>query len=421
MLQVLGKEKQEFFFDKFLEYFFMEDDAKFFASLGLNCIRLPFNYRHFEDDMNPRVLKESGFKHLDRVIDLVPFPFHTNVCPLIFIQCAKHNIYTILDMHALPGGQNPDWHSDSGSKYAAFWDHKDFQDRAIWLWEEIAKHYKSNPWVAGYNPLNEPCDELHHRLPAFYDRIEPKIRAIDPHHILWLDGNTFAMEWKHFEHVLPNAAYSIHDYAAMGFPTGERFKGTPEQVSSLERTFLRKASFMQTHKVVAWNGEFGPVYSDPRMDSNAAEINQERYNLLGAQLKIYDKYEIPWSIWLYKDIGVQGMVYTDPDSLWNKTIQPFLEKKRRLQLDCWGKYPSPEIASVIDPLAKFIDEVCPEATNTYPTPWNTQRHLARAVWRHSWRRPLRWNLRACLRISRWRNWMRRRKALGLIGVCKGRG
>jgi len=54
--------------------FFAEADAKFFASLGLNCIRIPFNYRHFEDDMNPRVLKESGFKHLDRVIDLVCFP-----------------------------------------------------------------------------------------------------------------------------------------------------------------------------------------------------------------------------------------------------------------------------------------------------------------------------------------------------------
>jgi len=45
-------------------------DAEYFASLGLNCLRLPFNYRHFEDDMNPRVLKESGFKHLDRVVDL---------------------------------------------------------------------------------------------------------------------------------------------------------------------------------------------------------------------------------------------------------------------------------------------------------------------------------------------------------------
>lgn len=71
MLNVLGQEKYEFFFDKFLEYFFTEADAKFFASKGLNCLRLPFNYRRFEDDMNPRVLKEGGFKHLERVVELV--------------------------------------------------------------------------------------------------------------------------------------------------------------------------------------------------------------------------------------------------------------------------------------------------------------------------------------------------------------
>jgi len=39
--------------------------------------------------MNPRVLKAEGFKHLDRVIDI----------------CAQRNIYTILDLHAVPGGQ----------------------------------------------------------------------------------------------------------------------------------------------------------------------------------------------------------------------------------------------------------------------------------------------------------------------------
>ena|ERR1700712_1443506 len=77
MLKVLGQEKYDFFFDKFLEHFFKEEDAAFFASKGLNCLRLPFNYRHFEDDMNPRVLKEGGFKHLDRVIELVS--------PVIFI------------------------------------------------------------------------------------------------------------------------------------------------------------------------------------------------------------------------------------------------------------------------------------------------------------------------------------------------
>lgn len=71
MLKALGKEKYEYFFDKFLEYFFTEADAQFFASKGLNCLRIPFNYRHFEDDDNPRVLKQEGFKHLDRVVDLV--------------------------------------------------------------------------------------------------------------------------------------------------------------------------------------------------------------------------------------------------------------------------------------------------------------------------------------------------------------
>lgn len=71
MLQVLGQEKYDFFFDRWLEYFFTEADAKYFAQLELNCIRLPLNYRHFEDDLNPKVLKVEGFKHLDRVIDIV--------------------------------------------------------------------------------------------------------------------------------------------------------------------------------------------------------------------------------------------------------------------------------------------------------------------------------------------------------------
>ena len=74
MQKVLGQEKADFFFDKLLEYYFTAPDAAFFASVGLNCLRLPFNFRHFEDDMNPRVLKEEGFKHLDRVVDLVRQP-----------------------------------------------------------------------------------------------------------------------------------------------------------------------------------------------------------------------------------------------------------------------------------------------------------------------------------------------------------
>jgi hypothetical protein len=53
----------------------------------------------------------------------------------------------------------------------------------------------------------------HVRLPKFYDRIEKAIRKVDANHILWLDGNTFAMDFKAFDSVLPNTVYAIHDYS----------------------------------------------------------------------------------------------------------------------------------------------------------------------------------------------------------------
>ncbi len=93
----------------------------------------------------------------------------------------------------------------------------------------------------------------------------------------------------------------------MGFPTGDRYKGTADQNSKLESSYVRKQKFMAEKKVPVWNGEFGPVYDGSGTDE-AAEINKERYNLLGQQLKIYDKYKIHWSIWLYKDIGIQGLI-----------------------------------------------------------------------------------------------------------------
>ena len=180
--QVLGNDNYEFFFDRFLDYFFGRDDAQFIASLGLNLLRLPINYRHFESDMEPFVIKEEGFKHLDRVIEL----------------CAQQHIYTIIDLHALPGYQNQAWHSDNPTHQALFWQHKHFQDRVVHLWEAIANRYKGHPWVAGYNPINEPADPSEAMIVPFYRRLYQAIRAIDPDHILFLEGNRYSTEFHMF-------------------------------------------------------------------------------------------------------------------------------------------------------------------------------------------------------------------------------
>ena len=166
----------------------------------------------------------------------------------------------------------------------------------------------------------------------------------------------------------------------MGFPTGDQYKGTQEQQTRLERQFIRKADFMTRNDTPIWNGEFGPVYADSRIESDAEQVNECRYNLLGKQCSIYEKYGIHWSIWLYKDIGVQGMVYTNPESKWNKTIQPILEKKKKYQIDAWGKHPSPEAEAAIKPMVEWIDKISPSAKDTYPTPWATERHVLRNVY-----------------------------------------
>ena len=62
-----------------------------------------------------------------------------------------------------------------------------------------------------------------------------------------------------------------------------------------------------------------------------------------------------------------------------KTIAPFLVKKRALQLDAWGRYPSKEVEDLLYPLAEWIDKVAPTSKDKYPTPWATERQITRLI------------------------------------------
>ncbi|KAM7201225.1 Glycoside hydrolase superfamily [Naviculisporaceae sp. PSN 640] len=365
LLEVLGPEKYNFFFDRFLTYFFTPADAKFLKSLGLNCVRIPINYRHFIDDLNPSELKSSGFALVDRIVD----------------ACSAEGIYTILDMHTFPGGQNQGWHSDSGIHKALFWEFKDFQDRMVNLWVEIAKRYKDNTWIAGYNPMNEPGDPEHYRLQQFYQRVEKEIRQVDPHHILFLDGNTYAMDFSGFKEVLPNCVYSIHDYANMGFPGYEQYRGSEEQKEFLRKSYERKVAFMKERGVPIWNGEFGPVYANAEADGDDwEEINRWRYELLGEQLRIYRGDQISWSIWLYKDVGLMGMVHCNPDTPYMKLLKPFFDKKKRLGLDKWGR-DDRHVGHIYQPVIDHFKEEIPKPflNKRYPPHWKIEGQINRVL------------------------------------------
>lgn len=363
----MGADKFEYFFDKFYEYFWTEEDARFFKSLGFNCLRIPFNHRHFLDDEGDMfAINKKGFARLDALVD----------------TCAKHGIYTILDLHTAPGGQNQDWHCDSGIHKALFWEFKVFQDAIVNLWVELARYYKDNTWVAGYNPLNEPAVSDHSKLISFYKRIDKAVRDVDPNHILFLDGNTYAMDFRQFpKEPIANAVYAIHDYTLFGFPepVGARYEGTAEQKAKLKSQYERKIEYMAAQNVPVWNGEWGPVYaSTVRGDKDPDSINKARYNVARDQLAVYkqgdpsgDKLPISWSIWLYKDIGYQGLTYVSPDSKWYRVLGDFLLRKKRLGLDRWGNDIDPANAKLYDNLVEHIRE-------------NVPAHMERSLYPHNW-------------------------------------
>lgn len=122
-----------------------------------------------------------------------------------------------------------------------------------------------------------------------------------------------------------------------GFPNGPIYRGTDLDRQKIRKGYERKAMYSKVTNTPIWNGEFGIVYATPETDGADFEaVNACRYEALSEQLRIYREDRISWTIWLYKDIGVQGMVFTKPDSAWNTTFAESLQRKQKHALDFWG-------------------------------------------------------------------------------------
>ncbi|HET6738027.1 MAG TPA: cellulase family glycosylhydrolase [Kribbella sp.] len=354
---VLGDGVYDAFFERFYETFFADADAAYLASLGLNCVRVAVNYRHFEDDDRPQVLKDKGLRLLDRAIEI----------------CARHGIYTIIDLHAAPGFQNQRWHCDNPTHVSLFWQHRDFQDRVVHLWEALADRYRTNAWVAGYNLLNEPAAPTGSSLATFYARLHAAVRAVDPDTVIFLDGNEHATDFTLFGEPLPNTVYSLHDYALAGFADSGKYPGVSRgqyvDQATVEAKFLERAQYMRETGTPIWVGEFGPVYTgDPEQD-------EFRYRVLHDQLEIYDRYSAGWSLWTYKDIGLQGLVHVAPESPYLRQIAPVLAKKARLGVDAWGSVDT-GVRHLLDPIEQTFDTEFPSFD---PLPFGRRQWVATLV------------------------------------------
>jgi len=204
--ELIGAAETEAFYQAWRDNHVRKADIDSLKAWGFNSVRLPMHYNLFtlpiEDEPveGQQTWLTEGFVRTDSLIS----------------WCKQNELYVILDMHATPGGQGYDQGiSDYDPSKPSLFESTLNQEKLASLWRRLAERYVDEPWIAGYDLINEPNWNLPGGtlLRAIYQRVTDSIRTVDTDHIVFIEGNWFAND---FTGLTPpwdaQIVYSPHKY-----------------------------------------------------------------------------------------------------------------------------------------------------------------------------------------------------------------
>jgi endoglucanase len=275
-------------------------DIRNIRGLGANCIRLVIDCRTFE--RSPFRYEEKSFELLSRILK----------------WCGIYHVLVVLDMHLVPGIQNPhDFVFHRGKTYQ-FWSEKQYQKRYYALLAEFAKRYGETTIVAGYDLMNEgvPPDAAAYR--AVMNRAAKTVRTFDRNHILVIEEAILPDGKKELIKINDkNITYSIHFY----FPHQFTPYAVPPGRAALLKQLQYAFKFSRRYNVPLYVGEFAA-----QEDRSGEGI--EKY--LSELLQIMKDKDLNWTYWEYysDDPGISlysgDANLTRPDAM--KVLRKYLEE-----------------------------------------------------------------------------------------------
>lgn len=183
-----------------------EEDYQEIKELGLNTVRFLFNYDILEDDSNPYVYKESGWKWFDENIE----------------WAKKYGIHIILDCHLSQGGV-----PETGANQNIWEADNENRKRLIEMWKAIAERYSDNETILSYGILNEPYIENGDYMAwnELVSDIIDGIRQNDNNHILFIQRATIG---ENREYIYPNVkdtnwVLEVHKYPNVEMKLVDRY------------------------------------------------------------------------------------------------------------------------------------------------------------------------------------------------------
>ena len=269
---LIGPENAKHFWTEFRNNYIAEGDIQRIAQLGYNSVRPALNSRLFVTEGNPTTYSEEGFALLDNLVK----------------WCKANGVYVIIDMHAAIGGQTGQNIDDSENDQPELFKEPKNQDELVALWVTIAKRYKDEPTVAGYDLLNEPLPArtgaektYKAQLEPLYKRITKAIREVDSRHMIIVEGADWANDWSVFTGPFDkNMVYQFHYYCW----------DNPSKVKSIQQYIDYRAKF----NAPVWVGETGER-------DNAIYWETTQY---------FESQNIGWSFWPWKKMDTRNTPYS---------------------------------------------------------------------------------------------------------------
>ena len=277
------QEQLDALWNAYYDSYCQEQDFINIKNLGLNTIRLPMYYRNFmEGPDDALVMREDAFERVDWFLEMAK----------------KHDLYVILDMHGVVGGQSGFEHS--GTRDREFWFNETYQQEMCTLWKNIALHYKNDRpdlayTILAYDLVNEPATATTATGKtewAVMDKMYDAIRSVDTEHVISIEGVWYCNSVPNPEkYGWENVLYQFHFYN-WNFPT-----------ISFEAfyTLMWQTLSMADYDVPKYVGEFS------FFDNEDIWIKY---------LNLFDDMGFGWTFWSYKTISVGWW-----DSSWGLYVQ----------------------------------------------------------------------------------------------------